>query len=82
VIYLRPAILAFGFLALASPALADRCAEEIAKIEKALSVQDLSPDIRAQLEDMKKQAEQLCAAGNQQEGLDVTSEAKAMLNID
>jgi hypothetical protein len=80
---LKPAILGLlTFLASASPALADKCAEELQKIEKALSSRDLSPDIRAQLEDMKHQAEQLCAAGHRQEGLDVTSEAKALLNID
>ena len=31
---------------------------------------------------MRAQAAQLCSAGNEQEGLDVTAEAKAMLNIE
>jgi hypothetical protein len=31
---------------------------------------------------MRKQAAQLCAAGNAQESLDISAEAKAMLNID
>ena len=43
---------------------------------------ELSGDERAQLEDMKDQAQQLCAEGHETEGLDVTGEAKAMLNID
>ena len=30
---------------------------------------------------MRNQAVQLCGAGNEAEGLDVTAEAKAMLNI-
>ena len=41
----------------------------------------LDADSRAQLEDMRNQAVQLCGAGNEAEGLDVTAEAKAMLNI-
>jgi hypothetical protein len=70
-----------GLLILSSPAFADKCADDIAQIEKALASQDLSPDVRAELEDMKKQAQQLCAAGHKQEGLDVTGEAKALLNL-
>lgn len=67
---------------LATPALADsRCQQDIAKIDQALASQNLSPDEKAQLEDMRNQAVQLCGAGNIQEGLDVTSEAKARLNI-
>jgi hypothetical protein len=54
----------------------------VAKIDNALATMELSPDERAQLEDMRNQAVQLCGAGNETEGLDVTSEAKAMLNIE
>lgn len=43
---------------------------------------ELAPDERAQVQDMRAQASQLCKAGNEQEGLDVTAEAKAMLNIE
>lgn len=67
--------------ALSAPAFADQCKDDIAKIDKALASQELGPDERAQLEDMRNQAVQLCGAGNTQEGLDVTGEAKAMLNI-
>jgi hypothetical protein len=66
----------------AFPAYAGQCEDDIAKIEKALADMELSPDERAQIEDMKKQAKDLCEAGHQEEGLDVTAEAKAMLNID
>jgi hypothetical protein len=80
---MRLAVLAIALLAAApSPAFADQCEDDIRKIEAALASQDISKDQRAQLEDMKKQAAQLCAAGNTQEGLDVSSEAKAMLNIE
>ncbi len=63
-------------------ALAGQCEDDIAKIDKALASMDLTPDERAQLEDMREQAQKLCGAGNVQEGLDVASEAKAMLNIE
>ncbi len=66
---------------LAAPALAGQCQDDIAKIDKALATMELSPDERAQLDDMRNQAVQLCGAGNEQEGIDVTTEAKAMLNI-
>lgn len=66
---------------LAAPAFANQCQDDIAKIDAALLSKDISPDERAQLEDMRNQAVQLCGAGNIQEGLDVTSEAKALLNI-
>lgn len=80
---MRLAVLAFAVLAVtAVPALSNQCEVEVKKIEAALASKDISGDERAQLEDMKKQAAQLCAAGNTQESLDVSSEAKAMLNID
>lgn len=80
---MKSAVLALAVLAaLALPAHADQCQEDIAKIDKALTSMELSADERVQLEDMRNQAVQLCGAGNVQEGLDVTSEAKAMLNID
>lgn len=80
---MRLALLALALLAaLAAPAFADQCEDDIKKIEAALASQDISKDQRAQIEDMKRQAAQLCAAGNTQEGLDVSAEAKAMLNIE
>lgn len=69
-------------IGLAGPALADQCQDDIAQIDEALATEELGPDERAQLEDMRNQAVQLCGAGNIQEGLDVTGEAKAMLNIE
>ncbi len=67
----------------ATPALAaGDCKADIEKIDAALATQELTPDEKAELEDMRNQAVQLCGAGNLSEGLDVTSEAKARLNIE
>lgn len=68
--------------AFAAPALAGQCEDDVKKIEAALASKQVSGDERAQLEDMKNQAAQLCAAGNVQEGLDVSAEAKTMLDIE
>ncbi len=68
-------------LALSTAAFAGQCQDDIAKIDEALASGDVGPDQRAQLEDMRNQAVQLCGAGNESEGLDVTAEAKAILNI-
>jgi opacity protein-like surface antigen len=79
---MKTIMLAAAFaLALSSAAIAGQCQEDIEKIDAALASQDLSADSRAELEDMRNQAVQLCGAGNEAEGLDVTAEAKAMLNI-
>jgi hypothetical protein len=67
---------------MAIPAAAGQCQDDIAKIDAALQSQELDADQRAQLEDMRNQAVQLCGAGNEEEGLAVTSEAKAMLAIE
>ncbi len=68
-------------LAVSTTAFAGQCQDDIEMIDAALANQDLDADSRAQLEDMRNQAVQLCGAGNEAEGLDVTAEAKAMLNI-
>ena len=75
-------ILAAAFaVALSTASFAGQCQDDIAKIDAALASQELSQDQKAQLDDMRNQAVQLCGAGNETEGLDVTAEAKAMLNI-
>ncbi len=68
-------------LALSSASFAGQCQEDIAMIDEALATQELTAESRAQLEDMRNQAVQLCGAGNEAEGLDVTAEAKELLNI-
>jgi hypothetical protein len=64
------------------PAIAGQCEDDLAAVDKAMATAKLNGDQRAQLDDMKKQAKDLCAAGNEEEGLDVLAEAKAMLNIE
>jgi len=63
-------------------AIAASCQEDIAKIDAALAAGKVPAEQRAQIEDMRNQAVQLCGAGNEQEGLDVTAEAKALLGIE
>jgi hypothetical protein len=70
------------YLLAAVPVNAGQCQDDIAKIDEALATRELPPDERSQIEDMRNQAVQLCGAGNEQEGLDVTAEAKAILNIE
>ena len=63
-------------------AFAGPCQDDLKKVDTALESQNVPPDQRAQLEDMRNQAVQLCGAGNEQEGVDVLTEAKAMLSIE
>lgn len=80
---IRHSLFAAAFvLAITSPALADACQDDIAKIENALKTQELDADKRAQAEDMQSQAVQLCGAGNTEEGLAMTAEAKVLLGIE
>lgn len=68
---------------IATPAFAeDDCQKDIAQIDEALAKAQLPPDEAAEIADMRSQAVQLCGAGNVQEGLDVTAEVKARLNIE
>ena len=65
-----------------SPALAGSCADDIAKIDAALASGSVDPAKKDQVEDMRNQAVQLCGAGNEEEGLDVTAEAKALIGLE
>jgi hypothetical protein len=79
---IRTILAAAVFAVLSLPASAGQCQDDVAKIDEALKSSDLTPEQRTQAEDMRNQAVQLCGAGNEQEGLDVTAEAKALLNIE
>lgn len=70
-------------LAFAAPAAASPCQDDIAKIDAALAADTgkLTPEQRQELDDLRNQAVQLCGAGNDQEGLDVTAQAKAILDL-
>jgi hypothetical protein len=70
------------YLAAAGVAMAGQCQDDIAKIDTALAKKDIPADTRAQAEDMRSQAVQLCGAGNDEEGLAVTAEVKALLNLE
>lgn len=64
---------------LAGGAYADQCQDDVAKIDEALAGSEIKADVRAQLEDMRSQAVQLCGAGNIEEGTAVTAEALALI---
>jgi hypothetical protein len=63
-------------------ALADDCQTDVAKIDQVLAAGTLDSDIKAEAEDMRNQAVQLCGAGNTDEGLAVTADAKTLLKIE
>ncbi len=69
-------------LTLAAPASAGTCQDDIAKIDSALAAAQLDSDQKTEVTDLRSQAVQLCGAGNEQEGLDVTAQAKAILNVE
>jgi hypothetical protein len=62
-------------------AMAGQCQDDIAAIDKALEKPDLDADVRSQAEDMRNQAVQLCGAGNEDEGVAVTTEARSLLGL-
>lgn len=69
--------------AMSGPAFAGQCQEDIAKIDAAIAAaSNLTPDQKQQVDDLRNQAVQLCGAGNEDEGLDSTAQAKAILNIE
>jgi hypothetical protein len=72
----------FAVAVLVGPALADQCQEDVTKIDEALKAEALDADVRAQAEDMRSQAVQLCGAGNVDEGVAVTSEVLALLQVE
>lgn len=74
------ATLVFGLLA--APAFADQCQDDVAKIDAAIAKDTLDADVKTQAEDLRNNAVQLCGAGNTDEGLAVTAEAKALLGTE
>ena len=69
-------------LATAGSALAGPCEDGLKKLDDALQSDQIAPDLKMQAEDMRGQAQQLCDAGNEEEGADVLSEAVALLGIE
>jgi hypothetical protein len=66
---------------LSGTALAD-CKSDIEKIDQALATKTIDADQKAQVEDMRSQAVQLCGAGNEDEGVAVTTEVIALLGLE
>jgi hypothetical protein len=80
---MRAAIIALGLtFAAAGTAWAGPCAEELGKVDEALKSPDVAPDVKAQAQDMRNQAADLCSAGNESEAIDVLAEAQALLGIE
>jgi len=77
---MRSLLLAIGlFTATATASWAQSCADNLKAFDAALAAAQLEPDAKTQLQDMRAQAADLCAAGNDEEANDVLSEANAML---
>ena len=80
---MKPVIIALGLLlAVSGTAWAGTCEEELSKVDEALKATTLAPDVKSQGQDMRNQAADLCKAGNESEGLDVLTEAEALLGIE
>lgn len=77
---MKSAAAALALLILAAaPAAASSCADELKAFDAALAQAQLQPDVKAQLQDMRTQAANLCSAGNEEEANDVLSEASSLL---
>jgi hypothetical protein len=77
------AVLLGALLLMSGPlAAAGECDADLKVIEDALAKKELADDERAQLEDMRSQAQALCDGGNTDEGLELLSEAKGILGIE
>jgi len=77
---MKSALLALALLAAtALPALAGPCDADLAALKAALAGSQAQPDVKTQVQDMVAQAENLCAAGNEEEAADVISDATSML---
>jgi hypothetical protein len=63
-------------------AMAGTCQDDVAKIDAALKTATLDADVKTEVTDLREQAIQLCGAGNDKEGLDVTAQAKTLLSIE
>ncbi|MDF0602547.1 hypothetical protein P1J78_17550 [Psychromarinibacter sp. C21-152] len=67
--------------ALAGPAFAFQCPQDMAAIDAALETADLSEEDMARVEELRATGEAEHAAGNHQASVDALAEAKAILGI-
>ena len=80
---MKAAATALALLALTTGiAFAGPCDDDLKKVDAALASDAVPAEQKAQVQDMRSQAAKLCGAGNEQEGVDVLTEAKAMLAIE
>lgn len=80
---MKAAIVALALLACtAGTASAGSCEEDLRKLDAALKATRITPDLKLQVQDMRTQAQQLCDAGNEEEGADVLAEAVALLGVE
>jgi len=80
---MKAAFVALALLAAtAGSALAGPCDDGLRKLDAALQSTEIAPELKLQVEDMRMQAQQLCDAGNDEEGADVLTEAVALLGIE
>ena len=73
---------AFAIATFPAAAVAGQCQDDIKQVDEALERGDIPSGQKAEVEDMRNQAASLCKAGNEQEGLDMLTEAKAMLAVE
>jgi hypothetical protein len=73
---------AFALTVCTVSAFADQCQDDVAKIDAAIASESLDADVKTQAEDLRNSAVQLCGAGNLDEGLAVTAEAKVLLKVE
>jgi len=79
------AVLLGALLMMSGPLVAaGECDADLKVVDDALSNKNLqlADDERAQIEDMRSQAQALCDGGNTDEGLELLSEAKGILGIE
>ena len=76
------AIVATLMLAAGPVQAAGECDADLKVVDESLAKKELAEDERAQLEDMRAQAQALCDSGNTDEGLALLAEAKGILGIE
>jgi hypothetical protein len=63
-------------------AFAGQCANDVALIETALQTTTIDAEQKQEVMDLRDQAIQLCGAGNDEQGLDQTAQAKQILGVE
>jgi hypothetical protein len=66
----------------ATGAFAGQCKDDIGKIDAAILVTKIDADHKQEVSDLREQAVQLCGAGNEDAAVDVTAQAKTILDIE